>query len=62
MLRAEAEDEFRQMCLEFPWFSFDVISKSIPDERRWVVGWELTGFSSTLGLEGEQRAYGEAIV
>lgn len=27
VLRAEAEDEFRQMCLEFPQFSFDVISK-----------------------------------
>lgn len=29
MLRAEAEDEFRQMCLELPQFSFDVISKFV---------------------------------
>jgi hypothetical protein len=27
-LRAEAEDEFRQMCLEFPQFGYDVLSKS----------------------------------
>jgi hypothetical protein len=26
-LRAEAEDEFRQMCLEFPQFVYDVLSK-----------------------------------
>ena len=29
VLRAEAEDEFRQMCLELPQFSFDVISKFV---------------------------------
>jgi hypothetical protein len=28
VLRREAEDEFRQMCLEFPQFGFDVLSKS----------------------------------
>ena len=27
VLRHEAEDEFRQMCLEFPQFGFDVLSK-----------------------------------
>jgi hypothetical protein len=26
-LRAEAEDEFRQMCLEFPQFGYDVLSE-----------------------------------
>lgn len=26
MLRHEAEDEFRRMCLEFPEFGFDVLS------------------------------------
>lgn len=26
VLRREAEDEFRQMCLEFPQFAFDVLS------------------------------------
>jgi hypothetical protein len=29
-LRAEAEDEFRQMCLEFPQFGYDVLSKFLP--------------------------------
>jgi hypothetical protein len=28
-LRSEAEDEFRQMCLEFPQFGYDVLSKLI---------------------------------
>jgi hypothetical protein len=28
-LRAEAEDEFRQMCLEFPQFGYDVLSNSV---------------------------------
>jgi hypothetical protein len=27
VLRKEAEDEFRQMCLEFPQFGFDVLSR-----------------------------------
>jgi hypothetical protein len=27
VLRREAEDEFRQMCLEFPEFGYDVLSK-----------------------------------
>lgn len=27
-LRAEAEDEFRSLCLEFPQFGYDVLSKS----------------------------------
>jgi hypothetical protein len=26
-LRAEAEDEFRSMCLEYPQFGYDVLSK-----------------------------------
>jgi hypothetical protein len=30
VLRREAEDEFRQICLEFPQFGFDVLSKSRP--------------------------------
>lgn len=29
-LRAEAEDEFRSMCLEFPQFGYDVLSKFPP--------------------------------
>ena len=27
-LRSEAEEEFRSMCLEFPQFGYDVLSKS----------------------------------
>lgn len=29
-LRSEAEDEFRQMCLEFPQFGYDVLSMFLP--------------------------------
>lgn len=51
VLRAEAEDEFRQMCLEFPQFSFDVISKSsrlLQDFAR-LVELILTCYSSSFG-------------
>jgi hypothetical protein len=37
-LRAEAEDEFRQMCLEFPQFGYDVLSKFYP-ALFWGEGW-----------------------
>lgn len=29
-LRAEAEEEFRDLCLEFPQFGYDVLSKLLP--------------------------------
>jgi len=29
-LRAEAEDEFRSLCLEFPQFGYDVLSRFLP--------------------------------
>jgi hypothetical protein len=29
-LRAEAEDEFKALCLEFPQFGYDVLSELIP--------------------------------
>lgn len=49
-LRAEAEEEFRQMCLEFPQFGYDVLSKFLPVPPFWLfflffwgfyaIGWE----------------------
>lgn len=51
MLRAEAEDEFRQMCLEFPQFSFDVSSKShrLLQNFARIVELVLTCHSSSFG-------------
>lgn len=34
VLRAEAETEFRQMCLEFPQFSFDVITRLLDEKAK----------------------------
>lgn len=33
-LRHEAEEEFRAMCLEFPQFGFDVLSKVLDQQER----------------------------
>lgn len=34
-LRSEAEDEFRQICLEFPQFGYDVLSKCFLSACMW---------------------------
>jgi len=34
VLRAEAEDEFRQMCLEFPQFGFDVLTRVLDEKLK----------------------------
>ena len=36
-LRAEAEKEFRTLCLEFPQFGYDVLSMSLPSDRPWWI-------------------------
>ncbi|RDW65333.1 hypothetical protein BP5796_10025 [Coleophoma crateriformis] len=33
-LRAEAEDEFRQICLEFPQFGYDVLTRVLDDKLK----------------------------
>jgi len=33
-LRAEAEDEFRQMCLEFPQFGYDVLTRVLDEKLK----------------------------
>ncbi|RDL38159.1 Uncharacterized protein BP5553_05592 [Venustampulla echinocandica] len=33
-LRSEAEDEFRQMCLEFPQFGYDVLTRVLDDKLK----------------------------
>ena len=34
MLRHEAEEEFRAMCLEFPQFGFDVLSRVLDQKEK----------------------------
>ncbi|PQE21658.1 Btb poz protein [Rutstroemia sp. NJR-2017a WRK4] len=34
MLRSEAEDEFRQMCLEFPQFGYDVLTRVLDEKLK----------------------------
>ncbi|KFY80730.1 hypothetical protein V499_00438 [Pseudogymnoascus sp. VKM F-103] len=34
VLRAEAEDEFRKMCLEFPQFGFDVLTRVLDEKLK----------------------------
>lgn len=34
VLRAEAEDEFRQMCLEYPQFGFDVLTRVLDEKLK----------------------------
>jgi len=34
VLRSEAEDEFRQMCLEFPQFGFDVLTRVLDEKLK----------------------------
>ena len=56
-LRSEAEDEFRQMCLEFSQFGYDVLSKLIFSCARCRIKCSLPP-SSCLGRkaqEGEER-------
>lgn len=60
-LRAEAEDEFRSLCLEFPQFGYDVLSKfpsCLDTCTREIV--TLTHFSSRVGREAQARAEREA--
>jgi len=52
-LRAEAEDEFRSMCLEFPQFGYDVLSKF---PFLWFQVWMGAngGYSSCIGREAQE--------
>lgn len=57
-LRAEAEDEFRQMCLEFPQFGYDVLSKFILSLRVSVPNTNTLN-SPCPGREAQTREAGE---
>lgn len=61
-LRAEAEEEFKSLCLEFPQFGYDVLSKLfyvlMREGVRWLCwGWLLTCvlYSTRTGREAQAR-------
>lgn len=56
-LRAEAEEEFRSLCLEYPQFGYDVLSMSFPYV---VTGLLLTVHSSRPRREAQAGAQREA--
>lgn len=56
VLRAEAEDEFRKMCLEFPQFGFDVLSKFYQALFLIILVSHADDFNSPrLGREAQER-------
>lgn len=59
MLRHEAEEEFRAMCLEFPQFGFDVLSKVLDQKEKrqggGQVGANATGPSVSVDTPGRGR-------
>lgn len=59
-LRAEAEDEFRSLCLEFPQFGYDVLSRPCPSPRfENVLANLLPLYSPRLGREAQARSQRE---
>ncbi|KAI9710305.1 MAG: hypothetical protein M1820_002799 [Bogoriella megaspora] len=54
VLRHEAEDEFKRMCLEFPQFGFDVLSLVLDEQEKRKARAE--GATTTPGGAGRKRA------
>lgn len=51
-LRSEAEEEFRSLCLEYPQFGYDVLSKNSAPSCHQLL---LISFSSRVGREAQAR-------
>jgi len=56
VLRHEAEEEFRAMCLEFPQFGFDVLSLVLDQKERRGATAEVSGGPSVVPGSGRKRA------
>ena len=54
-LRAEAEDEFKSLCLEYPQFGYDVLSRWLPCWRRATAVVVLGAVLTVLGSAGPGR-------
>lgn len=56
-LRSEAEDEFKALCLEFPQFGFDILSKSLLLTHSVMrEQLQLTFCSACVGRQAQERA------
>lgn len=53
MLRHDAEEEFRAMCLEFPQFGFDVLSRVLDQRERKGTGGGMSGMMGDVGVAVE---------
>lgn len=59
MLRHDAEEEFRAMCLEFPQFGFDVLSRVLDQrERKGIGGGGMSGMMGDVGVAVESSTPG----
>lgn len=56
VLRHEAEDEFRRMCLEFPQFGFDVLSLVLDEQEKRKARSEVASQTPGGGGSGRKRA------
>ncbi|KAI9662900.1 MAG: hypothetical protein M1821_007947 [Bathelium mastoideum] len=56
VLRHEAEDEFRRMCLEFPQFGFDVLSLVLDEQEKRKARTEAAASVATPGGSARKRA------
>lgn len=51
VLRHDAEEEFRAMCLEFPQFGFDVLSRVLDQkEKKGGAGLSMAGAMGDVGV------------
>jgi len=55
-LRSEAEDEFRQMCLEFPQFGYDVLTRVLDEKLKREKNEKMHPSSSAGPGSGRKRA------
>ncbi|KAL8704623.1 MAG: hypothetical protein Q9201_002209 [Fulgogasparrea decipioides] len=58
VLRHETEGSFREMCLEFPEFAFDVLSFVLDAEEKRVQRRQTTGGEDDVGRSARKRARG----
>ena len=61
MLRHETEGGFRELCLEFPEFAFDVLSFVLDVEERRSRREEAGGSGEATGGKGRKRARVSAV-
>ena len=50
MLRHDAEEEFRAMCLEYPQFGFDVLSRVLDQREKKGGGAGMAGMMGDVGV------------